>query len=181
MGKEPEVIEKDIASTRDDLSRDFDALADKVSPGRVVGRQVDGVKSRFSGAKDKVMGSAQSAGGSLTDAPGNAAGSVTSAAQGNPLAAGLVAFGLGWLVSSLAPASEKEAQLADQAVDAAKEHGQPLVDHAKSVGQEMGEDLKSKATEAATDLKDSAQESAQHVRSEGESAAENVKGDATGS
>jgi gas vesicle protein len=157
MGKEPEVIEQDIASTRDDLSRDFDALADKVSPSRVVGRRVDTVKGRLSGAKDRVMGSA----------------------QGSPLAAGAIAFGLGWLVSSLAPASQKEAQLAEQAIDAAKEHGQPLVDHAKSVGQEVGGELKEKASEAASDLKDSATESAQHVQSEGQSAAQSVKDDAT--
>jgi gas vesicle protein len=179
MGKEPEVIEKDIASTRDDLSRDFDALADKVSPSRVMGRQVDSVKGRLSGVKDKVMGSAQDAGGSIGSAPGNAAGSISNAAQGNPLAAGLVAFGLGWLASSLVPASEKEAQLAGQAVDAAKEHGQPLIDEAKSMGQDMGAELKDKATEAAADLKGSAQESAQHVKEEGQSSAESVKGDVT--
>ena len=39
-------------------------------------------------------------------------------AQGNPLAAGLIAFGVGWLVSSLLPASEKEKQLAQQAESA---------------------------------------------------------------
>jgi hypothetical protein len=178
MGKEPEVIEKDIANTRDDLSRDFDALADKVSPGRVVGRQVDSVKGTFAGVKDKVMGSAQSTGGTVAAAPGQAASSVTSAAQGNPLAAGVIAFGLGWLASSLVPASQKEAELAGQAVDAAKEHGQPLVDQAKSVGQEMGAELKDKATEAAADLKDSAQESAQHVKDEGQSAADTVKDEA---
>lgn len=178
MGKEPEVIEKDIADTRDDLSRDFDALADKVSPGRVVGRRVDSVKGKFAGAKDKVMGPAQSAGGTVAAAPGNATSSVSNAAQGNPLAAGLIAFGLGWLVSSLAPASQKEAQLAGQAVDAAKDHGQPLMDQAKSVGQEVGADLKEKATEAAAELKDSAQESAQHVKGEGQSATESVKDEA---
>jgi gas vesicle protein len=180
MGKEPEVIENDIEATREDLSRNLDALADRVSPGKVVGRQVDGVKSSLTGAKDKVFGSAQSAGGSITDAPSQAASAVTDRAEGNPLAAGLIAFGAGWLISSLIPASEKETQLAGQAVDLAKEHGQPLVDHAKSVGQDIGEDLKSKATDAASELKESAQESAQHVKDEGQSAAQSVKDDAQG-
>jgi gas vesicle protein len=180
MGKEPEVIETEIEGTREDLSRNLDALADRVSPGKVVGRQVDGVKTRLGGAKDKVFGSAQSAGGSVADAPGNAASAVADRAEGNPLAAGLIAFGAGWLLSSLLPASDKEAQLAGQAVDLAKEHGQPLVDHAKNVGQEIGEDLKDKATEAASDLKTSAQESAEHVKDEGQSAAQSVKDDAQG-
>jgi gas vesicle protein len=179
MGKEPEVIERDIASTRDDLSRDFDALADKVSPGRVVGRQVDSVKGRFAGMRDSVMGTARDTGGAVTSAPSNAADSVSNATQGNPLAAGLIAFGLGWLVASLAPASDKEAQLAGSALDAAKEHAQPVVDQAKSMGQDMGTELKDKTMEAAAELKDSAQESAQHVREEGQSSAQSVKDEAT--
>lgn len=180
----PDAIERDIESTREDLSRNLDALADRVSPGKVVGRQVDSVKGRFSGAKDAVMGKASnvsdasgSAVGSVGDTAGNAAGAVSDRAQGNPLAAGLIAFGAGWLVSSLLPASQAETRLAAQAVDTAKEHGQPLVDHARSVGQEVGDDLKEKATQAATDVKDSAVESAQHVKDEGRSAADAVQDD----
>ena len=180
MGKEPEVIEHDIESSRKDLSRNLDALADRVSPSRVVGRQVDSVKGRVSGVKDAVMGQASS----VSDASGNAAGTVSDTAskvgqkaEGNPLAAGLIAFGAGWLVSSLVPSSDAETKLAGQAVDAAKEHGQPLVDHAKSVGQEVGGDLQEKATQAATEVKDSAAESVETVKSEGQSAAGEVRSD----
>jgi gas vesicle protein len=184
MGKEPEMIEDDIQSSREDLSRNLDALADRVSPGRVVGRKVDGVKGRISGAKDAVMGTA----GSVTDASGSAAGSVSdtvsdtaskvsSQATGNPLAAGVIAFGAGWLVSSLLPASRVEARFAGQAVDMAKEQGQPLMEHARSVGQEIGDDLKDKATQAASDVKDTATQSAQHVKDEGQTAAGEVRND----
>src|SRR4029450_469692 len=100
MGKEPEVIERDIERSRDDLSQDFDALAGGVSPKRVAGRQVEAVKGRFSGMKDKVMGPARSAGGTVSSAKDT----VAEQAEGNPLAAGLVAFSAGWLVSSLIPA-----------------------------------------------------------------------------
>ncbi|MCL3817533.1 DUF3618 domain-containing protein [Aeromicrobium wangtongii] len=184
MGKEPEVIEEDIQSSREDLSRDLDALADRVSPGRVVGRKVEGVKGRLSGAKDSVMGSASSmsgasgsAAGSVSGAVSDTAGKVSSQATGNPLAAGLIAFGAGWLVSSLLPASTAEARLAGQAVDMAKEQGQPLIEHAKSVGQEIGDDMKDKATQAASDVKDTATESAQHVKDEGQTATEGVRSD----
>jgi hypothetical protein len=180
MGKEPEVIENDIESTREDLSRNLDALADRVSPGRVVGRQVDSVKGKLGSAKDAVMGSA----GSVSDASGSAAsgvsdmaGKVSGQAKGNPLAAGLIAFGAGWLVSSLLPATDAEAKLAGQTVDSAKELGQPLVDHAKSVGHEMGEDLKDKATQAASEVKDSVTESAQHLKDESQSAVDDVRSD----
>ena len=177
MGKEPEVIERDIERSREDLSEDFDALADRVSPKRVAGRQVEAVKGRFSGMRDTVMGPARSAGGTMSSAKDT----VAEQAEGNPLAAGLVAFSAGWLVSSLIPASEKEAQIAEQAVDAAKEHGQPLMDRAKTAGQEMGEELKGAASEAAADLKDSTKESAQHVKTEGQSSAQNVKENAKSS
>jgi gas vesicle protein len=180
----PDAIERDIENTREDLSRNLDALADRVSPGKVVGRQVDSVKGRFSGAKDAVMGKAGdmsdasgSAVGSVGDTASSAAGKVSDQAQGNPLAAGLIAFGAGWLVSSLLPASQAETKLAAQAVDTAKEHGQPLIDHAKTVGQEVGDDLKDKAAQAASEVKDSAVESAQTVKDEGQSAADHVKDD----
>jgi hypothetical protein len=45
---------------------------------------------------------------------------------GNPLAAGLIAFGAGWLVSSLLPATRREQELADQAKQVAQEKVQPV-------------------------------------------------------
>lgn len=186
MGKEPEVIERDIEATREDLSRNVDELADRVSPSRVVGRKVEGVKGGVSSVRSRIMGSAHSAAsstpstGDVSGKASDAASSVAARAEGSPLAAGLVAFGAGMVIASLIPASEKEAQLAEQAVDAAKEHGQPVVDQAKSVGQEVGQNLKESATEAASDLKSSAQESAQTVKSEGQHAAGSVKQDVQG-
>ena len=44
---DPEVIRRDIEATRADLSRDVDALTEKVSPARVVERRVDRAKSAF--------------------------------------------------------------------------------------------------------------------------------------
>lgn len=180
MGKEPEVIENDIESTRADLSRNFDALADRVSPGRVAARKVDILKGKLSGAKDTVMGKAESVSGTAGSAGGSisdTASKVSDQAKGNPLAAGLIAFGAGWLVSSLIPASDAESKLAGQVVDSAKEHGQPLVEHAKTVGQEVGQDLKEKAGDAVTDIKESAGDAGQHVKDEGQSAARDVRSD----
>ena len=184
---------RNIEGTREDLSRDLDALTDKISPSQIMERRKEATKSRFRSVRDKVMGSAEgtrqgmaSAGGSMTGTASSAADSVTGTAhsavgtlerrtEGNPLAAGLIAFGAGWLASSLLPASEKEAQAAKQVVDRAKEHGQPLMDEARSVGQEMGESLKESATQAAQEVKGAAQESAQTVKEEGRSSAETVR------
>ncbi|UMG92434.1 DUF3618 domain-containing protein [Nocardioides sp. TF02-7] len=165
-----ERMTEEIATTRESLTRDVDALYDKVSPGRVVERRKAAARDRVSSLKDRVMGtarsaqdSAQGAAGSVTGSASDAVSNVGGTAQqaagavhrqtvGSPLAAGLVAFGAGMVISALIPASEKESQAAQRLVDTAKEHGQPVVDEAKAVGQDVGQSLKDKATEAAEDL-----------------------------
>jgi uncharacterized protein DUF3618 len=204
---DPEVIRRQIEDTRANLSYDVDALNEKVNPTRVVDRRVGRAKSSVTGLKDKVFGAAQehgqhaggaaqnvagnvqgaahNAAGSVQDAASTAVGAVQSApqtiqrqAQGNPLAAGLIAFGVGWLVSSLLPTSEKEKQLASQAESAVREHSQPLVDQAKSVAQDIGENLKPMAQDAVESVKSTAQEGVEAVKSEGQSAAQDVQGQA---
>ncbi|HEX5512754.1 MAG TPA: DUF3618 domain-containing protein [Actinomycetales bacterium] len=203
-------IADDIAGTRQGLSRDVDALTDRVSPSRVVERRVEKTRRGFGRLKDRVMGSADDATSSMSDAAHGVAGSVAGTAQnvagsvsdtahgladttstaasqtvgtvrekaeGNPLAAGLIAFGAGWLISSLLPPSQAETMAAQKVVDKAKEHGQPVVEEAKQVGQEMGQQLKEQATQAAQEVKSSAQNSAERVKQEGQSSTQNVKDD----
>src|SRR3712207_1406509 len=186
---DPDVIRRQIEETRSNLSYDVDALNEKVNPTRVVDRRVGKAKSTVTGLKDKVFGAAHSGGQHAQGTASNAAGTVQDAAstamgavqqapdtiqrqtQGNPLAAGLIAFGVGWLVSSLLPTSEKEKQLAAQAESAVKEHSQPLVEQAKSVAQEIGDNLKPAAQDAVQSVKETAQEGVKTVKSEGQSAA----------
>ena len=204
---DPAVIRAQIEDTRANLSYEVDALNEKVNPTRVVDRRVGRAKSTVTGLKDKVFGaahdtthsahgSASNAAGAVQGAASDAAGSVQNAAssamgavqsapdtiqrqaQGNPLAAGLIAFGVGWLVSSLLPTSEKEKQLASQAESAVRDHSQPLVDQAKSVAQEMGDNLKPMAQDAVQSVKETAQEGVQTVKAEGQSAASDVQGTA---
>ena len=204
---DPEVIRRQIEETRSNLSYDVDALNEKVNPTRVVDRRMGKAKTTVSGLKDRVFGAAQGSGqhasGTASNLAGNVQGAATSAAgsvqdaassavdtlqsapqtlsrqaQGNPLAAGVIAFGVGWLVSSLLPTSEKEKQLAAQAESAVKEHSQPLVDQAKNVAQEIGDNLKPAAQEAVQSVKETAQEGVETVKAEGQSAAQDVQGQA---
>jgi hypothetical protein len=204
---DPDVIRAQIEDTRANLSYEVDALNEKVNPTRVVDRRVGKAKSSVTGLKDRVFGAAHqggsqvggrahdvagsaqgaasSAAGSVQDAAHSAVGAVQSApdtiqrqAQGNPLAAGLIAFGVGWLVSSLLPTSEKEKQLAAQAESAVRDHSQPLVDQAKNVAQEIGDNLKPAAQDAVQSVKETAQEGVQTVKAEGQSAASDVQGTA---
>jgi hypothetical protein len=204
---DPDVIRRQIEDTRRELSYDVDALNEKVNPTRVMDRRVSAAKGRMGRMKDRVMGSAQdtrysaqgmasSAQGRASDMASNAAGSVQDVAssaasavqqapetvirqaQGNPLAAGLIAFGVGWLVSSLLPVSEKETQLAQQAESTVREHKDTLLEPAKQAAQEMGEQLKPAAQQAVEEVKSTAQDAAATVKDEGQSAAQDVKGQA---
>jgi hypothetical protein len=204
---DPDVIRRQIEDTRRELSYDVDALNEKVNPARVVDRRVSAAKGRMTNLKEKVMGSAHdttssahgmasNAAGSMQGAASNAAGTVQDAAssaaeavqnapdavvrqtQGNPMAAGLIAFGVGWLVSSLLPASEKEKQLAQQAESAVREHKDALLEPAKQAAQEIGEQLKPAAQDAVESVKATAQDAAATVKDEGQSAVQDVQGQA---
>ncbi len=174
----PEEIRRDIERTRAELASDVDTLHEKVSPSAIASRRTEAVKSRFSSAKDSVMGSASSATSSVGDTAGGAPTAVRSKTQGNPLAAGMIAFGAGWLVSSLLPASEKEKQATLEAKDKVSEHSDtltaPLKEAAQSAkdnlqphAQHAAESVKSTATDAAGTVKDEAQSAKQGMASSG--------------
>jgi gas vesicle protein len=95
--------------------------------------------------------------------------------RGNPLAAGLIAFGAGWLVSSLLPASQREQELAEQAKQRASEIGQPLVDAAKDAAMEMKDNLQEPAQHAVESVRDTAADAGRTVTEEGRSAAQDVQ------
>jgi hypothetical protein len=193
---DPDVIKRQIEETRRELSYDVDALNEKVNPARVMDRRVSAAKGRMTNLKEKVMGSAHdttssvqssasSAVGTVQDAASSAAGAVQQApdaivrqTQGNPLAAGLIAFGAGWLISSLMPASEKEKQLAQQAETAVREHKDVLLEPAKQAAAEIGEQLKPAAQDAVESVKATAQDAAATVKAEGQSAVADVQGQA---
>ncbi|MEE6271855.1 DUF3618 domain-containing protein [Georgenia wangjunii] len=184
---DPDQIRADIERTRSALSNDVDALTDKVNPSNIAHRQTEKVKDTVAGVKDKVFGSASSASdsvrgtaGSFSDSAGSLAGSAKDAphlakrkAEGNPLAAGLIAFGVGLLVSSLIPSSEKERDIAEQAKSS--QAVKDATEAAKSAAKESAEHLREPAQEAAQQLKESATESAERVKSEGTDAAGDVK------
>ncbi|MBC9734552.1 DUF3618 domain-containing protein [Nocardioides marmotae] len=206
MGQSTEELNSQIEDTRARMAGDLDALQDRVSPSAIVDRRKAAARSRVSGFRDRIMGTAtgvrdsvvdkaSSAGGAVSNAmpstsdssspdvrgaASSAVGSAGSQVQGSPLAAGLVAFGTGLVIASLIPASKAEADLAHQTIETAKDKGQPLLDEAREAGQSLAQDVKEQATQAAQEVKDSATESAQKVKEEGQSSAESVKSDAQG-
>jgi hypothetical protein len=181
---DPDAIRADIEQTRANLSRDVNALGEAVTPGNLARRQADKVKDKAVGVKDRVMGSASDTGDSasgLAHTVGDKAGDTKVAArrktQGNPMAAGLVALGAGWLLGSLMPASQKEKELAH----AAKEKAQPALDEAQFVARDAAEHLREPAQQAATSVKETAQDAVAHVKGEGRLAAHDVRASAADS
>ncbi|MBT2547238.1 DUF3618 domain-containing protein [Arthrobacter sp. ISL-65] len=185
----PNAIRADIEATRSRLGTDVDAVADKVTPSNIVHRKTtkakDKVRDAVFGVKEKVMGAAdqatsnvQSATGSVGSALQDAGSAVADAprqaavkTQGNPLAAGLIAFGAGLLVSSLVPPSQKEREAAEAFMSAAEPVTTELTDAAKDVAQ----GLKEPAQEAMENVRTTAADAAQQVKEEGQTAVTDVK------
>src|SRR6478752_3971709 len=174
MSDSPDAIRADIERTRRELGSDVDALADKVSPSKMVDRQADKVKNMFGSVRERVMGVADDAHDALDDAGATVTDvkdRVVAKAEGSPLAVGLIAFGAGLLLASLIPASNKEKEMAADVKDKA----QPLVDEATGVAKQVGENLKQPAMDAANAVKESAQDSMQTVKQDAQEAAGEVK------
>jgi hypothetical protein len=193
MSENPDAIRADIEATRARLGTNVDAVADKVTPSHIVQRQSDKVKESVKdavfGVKEKVMGAADhttdrvhsaahagtgSSGAHLADAGtaiGDAPRQVRVKTQGNPLAAGLIAFGAGMLLSSLIPASEKERE----AAETLKTRAEPLTTELTEAAKDVAAGLKAPAQEAMENVKTTAAEATDHVKAEGQIAVDDVK------
>jgi ElaB/YqjD/DUF883 family membrane-anchored ribosome-binding protein len=184
MTNNPDDIRREIEDTRGRLSSDVNALTDTVSPSNVARRQADKVNGVATSVKERVMGTAEDlrstgsdTASSVGQAPSAAADKARGKTEGNPLAAGLIALGVGWLVGSMLPASEKE----KQAAVSLKEKAQPLVEEAKTVAQDTAQELKEPAKQAAQSIKETATQAQENLTQEGKSTAEDVKSQAQSS
>ncbi|WBB66896.1 DUF3618 domain-containing protein [Micromonospora sp. WMMD812] len=204
MSTDPDQIRREIEATRNSLSSDVDALAYKVSPSRIVDDRKRRARTALQNVRDKVMGTASdlghgtghaahsvgdrasSAASTVSDAAHSAASTVSDAAhraphvirqksEGNPLAAGLIAFGVGWLASSLIPATRREQQVATQVKEKASEHGGAVREKLTEVAGELKEELREPAQHATRSVKATAQDAVDAVKDDTRSAAQDVK------
>jgi uncharacterized protein YjbJ (UPF0337 family) len=182
MDEEPDRLRQDIENTRVSLTRDVDRLAEKTSPKRAAQR-------RWTAVKDKVMGTseharqatsetAHSAVGTVQDKAQDVADSVRSApqavalqTQGNPIAAGVIAFGVGMLAATLIPATDAERRAGQQLRDNAGD----LTDRMKDVAGEMKDDVSGSVRQAVGQVKETAQDAAQTTKDRAKSSAQDAK------
>jgi ElaB/YqjD/DUF883 family membrane-anchored ribosome-binding protein len=184
------IVERRVGCVRSTMGRWKDTVMG-TAPGRggpaSTTQRASGTVSQ---AAQSVSGTAATAASNVSDAASSGMQAVQEApqvirrqAQGNPLAAGLIAFGTGWLVSSLLPPSRREQQFAGQAKDMAQQVGQPLAQTVGQAAAEVKENLREPAQQAVDSVKSTATEAGQTVAEEGRTAAGQVQGraqDATG-
>jgi hypothetical protein len=193
MGKSASEVRADIEDTRREMSDTIDAIADRTSPRRILDRRRQAVAGRWRSMRETVMGPAEAAPagavgdgarrvsesardttGSVADAARQVPETVVHQTQGNPVAAGIVAFGAGLLAATLIPPSEPEQRLAATLRDQAE----PLQDELKAAGQQVVEDVKSSAQEGAEQVKQRASEAAGTVQKDVKSSARKAKSQA---
>jgi len=184
MGQSAEELKRDIERTREGLGETLDAIGDRVSPGRIVERRKNAVTYGIRSVRERVMGTVGDTTSSISDrmhSVGDSAtgavdhvkempGAVRQQAQGAPVLAGAVAFGLGFLVAAAFPASQAEKDAGAKVLDKVE----PLKGEIASAGKEMAEHLREPAMEAANQVKDAARESAQTVTESAKSAAQDT-------
>jgi hypothetical protein len=184
MGKTAEELKHELEQQRESVGRDLVAIGDRVSPGRMVERRKASVRQSVGRARDAVMGAKDSAVGTTSEGVSAAGASVSSAVstvgdvvtgtpqvisaqtQGNPLAAGLIAFGVGALAGTLVPTTRREQQAVAQVQPALEAAAQDLGESA----QVVAESAKEHAGEAAHHLKEQAEDAAASVKAEAQAA-----------
>jgi Protein of unknown function (DUF3618) len=160
-------VKERVMGTPDDRAWDRVSGSAREGVSAAAEQAREGVSAAAEQAREGVSAAAEQArevGGRAQEAAQEAVGGVREQTEGNPLAAGLVAFGVGWLVSSVLPPSEAETVAAQRAGQVAREHGGPVVEEAKQSARAVGEDLKEHAQDAASQVRDSAQDAAETVR-----------------
>lgn len=176
MGTRADELKAEIDSTRAELTETLNEMGDRVSPGRIVARRTDKVRHKANSLKEAVMGTADAQSRTVSDLSGRAGTAVGSAmesagqapdrvvgvARGNPIAAGLIAFGAGLLAATAFPSTKVEQEAASRVLSGA----QPLVDQARQAAQQVAGNLQDSMGEAVQDVRTAAADAAGTVQDE---------------
>lgn len=95
-------------------------------------------------------------------------------AEGNPMAAGLVALGAGFLVASLLPPTDRERQAAERL----RSELEPLKQQATEMGKGVAGELQQSAQVRVEQVKERTSDAVQQVKDEAQASSEAVKGQA---
>jgi len=185
-----EVTTEELTATlrarRVDVSRDLDAIGDRVSPRRMVDRRRRRMTDRMHDVRDRFMGTA----GAATDRMGQGASMareqvssvpdrLAEGTRGAPLVAGAIAFGAGVLVAATMPQTDAERRLVDEHRDELREAANSVKETASDAAHQAADHLGDEVRAAADDLKGSARQAADEVKGQARGATDAVTEHAT--
>jgi hypothetical protein len=177
------------------MGETLEAIGDRLSPDRMMERRKAAVKLRFQRIRESVMGSpdydepatqrvregAADLASSAGDVARNAADRIqrtpdalAEQTRGNPLAAGLVAFGAGLLVATAFPRTRAEERVVESAGPGLETAKQEL----REGGRELAAGVKEHAQQAAQQLSDTTTQATQEVAQHAKESAGRVKDEA---
>jgi hypothetical protein len=183
MAQEPDQLRQQIEAQRAQISDTVGELENRVVPSRIAARRTDRAKNRMAEWRDNVFG------GSGNGSPGHGAGDSSpgasdrassmvagatdtvrhtpemarSGTKGNPLAAGAIALGAGWLLAGVLPESRQERKLVKRVEPELAEAASAV----SSEGAELADELREPAKDAAERLRATTKDAAGHVAHQG--------------
>ena len=189
MSETIEALEQRLADTKE-------SVMDRVSPRRVWERKTEGVRHKLEDVRASMTGMTtrsedqmirmrnrtQTKVQGLSDQAGDSAGALSEQAQrapsavrdrveDYPLAAALVAVGVGFALAKVLPPTELERQAAQRI----QSELQPLKEQTTQAGREVAGEIKQSAQGRMKEIKGRASEAAQQVKEEAKSSAAQVK------
>jgi uncharacterized protein YjbJ (UPF0337 family) len=132
-----------------------------------MGTVQDTVQDKASRAGDVASEKAHDAADAVRSAPQ----AVVSQTQGNPLAAGIIAFGVGMLAATLIPVTDAERRAGQEL----KDRSGDLTDKVKDVASDLKDDVSGSVQEAAGRVQDTARDAAQTTKQQAVSSAQDAK------
>ncbi|GIG86033.1 DUF3618 domain-containing protein [Plantactinospora endophytica] len=203
MTSDPSQIRADINRTQDTLGANMNALGDRMNPRNAANRQAGKVRGGWQRIRENVMGSTAHARDNVMGARDNVMGTAQHAREtsqarlagagnrlqsmgqqarqqpeGHPLAAGLIAFGLGVIASALLPASDPERRMAGRLRDEFSEHSGQLKQQATGAAQQAREHLREPVQQATESVRSKAGQQAGGMREQARSSAQELRGQA---
>lgn len=189
MGESADELRRDIEFTRDNMSDTIDAIGDRVMPGRVMERQKNRAVQSVQSIRDRVMGTATGVKDRVGDGTGGAVETVKGVpdavrhqAQGSPMVAGALAFGVGFLVAAIFPPTATEEQVVQDVMDKAgplkaelAAAGQDVAGQVKETARDALEQVKTTAADGKDAVAETARGSVDATTSASQDAAESVK------
>lgn len=183
MATRADELTREIEVTRTRMDRTIDGIGERAGPGRLRQRMAGAMQN----TKATVMGAVSDGDDGATSAGGAAAGT-RNRSEGNPIAAGLIAFGAGLLAGSVMPGSRTENELAREVQrkaqapvrESLQESASELSDRISEKAAEAKERVAQELSSATDDIAGEARGRAQDVEDHAQDAASEVRDDVAG-